>query len=784
MAFAFGPRRGSYVEVDGTSGSLTEEAVRHLETFDLIYRSLCAALYNYAPTSGHPGGSISSGRIVASLLFDALDHDVAAPDRADSDVVSYAAGHKALGLYALWALRNEVARIGATELLPTDVRQQLRLEDLLGFRRNPVTNTPLFREFGVKALDGHPTPATPFVRLATGASGVGLASSVGLALGLRDTYGPNAPMVHVIEGEGGLTPGRVAEALAAAGTMRLDNTIVHVDWNQASIDSDHVCRTGDEPGDYVQWDPRELFFLQDWNVIWVPDGRDLGAVAAAQHAALGLDTGQPTAIVYSTVKGWRYGIEGRQSHGAGHKLCSPEFYAAMGPLLTEYGESLPTCADPTSPPCQLVGGEAVLEQCLWSALTTVRRVLEREEAMVGFLADRLRASKARLDGHGRTPRPGAPDAALVFAAANGAVDVPQELVLTPGTSTTLRAELGRVLNHYNRAGGGAMFVAAADLLGSTSVDGVAKGFPGGYLDLRGNPDARLLATGGICEDAMAGILCGLSSAGRHIGVGSSYGAFLAALGHVPARLHAIGAQARRAVAGDPFPTSILICAHTGLKTGEDGPTHADPQPLQLVEENFPPGTVITLTPWDPAEIWTLVTAALRQRPAVVFPFVTRPNEVVLDRAALGLAPVDAAATGVYRLRAAEGPRDGSLVLQGSAVGYEFLRQALPRLIADGIELDVYYVASTELFDALPAEERLRIFPSYVAAEAIGITDFTMPTLYRWVTSERGRLASLSPFRQGRFLGSGPGPQVLREAGLDGESQYHALKAFAGQMARV
>jgi transketolase len=404
--------------------------------------------------------------------------------------------------------------------------------------------------------------------------------------------------------------------------------------------------------------------------------------------------------------------------------------------------------------------------------------------MVGYLAGRLRESVARLDGRERAPRADAPDAGLVFAAAREAVDPPLDLVLAPGASTTLRAELGRVLNHYNRAGGGAMIAAAADLLGSTSIDGVAKGFPPGFLDLAGNPDARLLATGGICEDAMAGILCGLSSAGRHIGVGSSYAAFLAALGHIPARLHAIGAQARQAVAGDPFPTAILVCAHTGLKTGEDGPTHADPQPLQLVQEDFPPGTVITLTPWDPAEIWTLVTAALRQRPAVIFPFVTRPNELVLDRAALELAPTSAAATGVYRLRAANGPRDGTLVLQGSAVAYAFLQQALPRLVADGIELDVYYVASAELFDALPLEEQERIFPAEAAAEAMGITDFTMPTLYRWVTSPRGREASLSPFRQGRFLGSGPGPMVLLEAGLDGESQYHALKAFVGQFARV
>ena len=56
---------------------------------------------------------------------------------------------------------------------------------------------------------------------------------------------------------------------------------------------------------------------------------------------------------------------------------------------------------------------------------------------------------------------------------------------------------------------------------------------------------------------------------------------------------------------------VLVCAHAGLKTGEDGPTHADPQALQLLQENFPRGTAITLTPWDPQECWPLLAAAFR-----------------------------------------------------------------------------------------------------------------------------------------------------------------------------
>jgi transketolase len=344
--------------------------------------------------------------------------------------------------------------------------------------------------------------------------------------------------------------------------------------------------------------------------------------------------------------------------------------------------------------------------------------------------------------------------------------------------TTLRGELGRALQHLNRASGGAVIAAAADLLGSTSIAAAAEGFGSGFFNARSNPASRTLAVGGICEDAMAGILSGLAAFGRHLGAGSSYGAFLAPLGHIAARLHAIGSQARRMQAPDePFRPFVLVCAHAGLKTGEDGPTHADPQALQLLQDNFPPGTMTTLTPWDPQELWPLLCTALAARPAVIAPFVTRPNETVLDREALGLAPATDAAQGVYRLRRAHGQRDGTVVLQESGVTYAFVTEALPLLEAQGVDLDVFYVASSELFERLPADERESIFPEEQALEAMGITGFTLPTMLRWVTSRRGREATLHPFRKGHFLGSGQASAVLAEAGLDGASQAEAVLRY-------
>ena len=246
-------------------------------------------------------------------------------------------------------------------------------------------------------------------------------------------------------------------------------------------------------------------------------------------------------------------------------------------------------------------------------------------------------------------------------------------------------------------------------------------------------------------------------------------------------MHAIGQQALGATLGVPYRTFVVVAAHAGLKTGEDGATHADPQALQLVQENFPAGTCITLTPWDPQELWPLTTAALRQRPAVLVPFVTRPTETIVDRAALRLPPATAGVKGVYAFRRADHrarPYHGTLVLQGSEVATAFVNDVLPRLDGEGLSMNVFYVASAELFSALPQQEQDAIFPPELAAEAMGITGFTLPTMYRWITSHTGRARTLHAFARRHYLGSGQAHKVLEEAGLDGEGQWQAIKEYA------
>ena len=342
----------------------------------------------------------------------------------------------------------------------------------------------------------------------------------------------------------------------------------------------------------------------------------------------------------------------------------------------------------------------------------LRSLLERDETLPAAMTARLRGC-ARAPGCARLARRARARRAWLPCSRRPrpqARPPPPSCALTPGTSTTLRAELGRALHYVNAASGGAVLTASADLLGSTSVNLVGQGFAAGFWNAVANPEARQLSVGGICEDAITGVLAGVAAFGHALGAGSSYGAFMAPLGHIPARLHAIGQQARAAATGAPSNPIVLVCGHAGLKTGEDGPTHADPQALQLLQQNFPLGTAISLTPWEPQEVWPLLAAALTRRPAVISAFVTRPNETVPDRAALGLAPAAAAAEGVYVLRRPQGEPDVTVVLQESAVAYAFVSEALPILAQQGVEALVYYVASAELFDLLPAARQARDLP--------------------------------------------------------------------------
>lgn len=768
-------KKGQYFTVkdilQDSAYKIPAEDLKVLTSLDIVYRTLCTLLYNYAPLSGHPGGSISSGRIVANLAYNMLSYDFSNPDKDDADILSYAAGHKALGLYAMSALRNEIVRNFMPALLAPEKRQ-LRLEDLLGFRKSPMSNTKLFREFHCKSLDGHPVPLTPFVKLSTGASGIGVGSSIGLALAASTAYKTNTPKVNVIEGEGGLTAGRSAEALAIASAAGLDNLVFHLDWNQASIDSDKVTAENGIPGDYVAWTPAELFYINGFNVIQVDNGMDFEQVYAAQKFAWGLQNAQPTAIIYRTVKGWHYGIEGKASHGGGHKFASEGFYNALSEFEKAFGVEMPRFCGEITPDG--------VEACFFSSLLKVREVIKNNKDIFEPAARKIESSKKRLEVLDRKSEPTSVEDIYTKFTPESA---PERFSFKKEDNPTLRGTLAEALGYIGEQTGGSMLVCTADLSGSTGAGAIAKPYAKGFYNKNTNPDSHTVAGGGICEDGLSAVMSGISAYGHQVGVAASYAAFSAAMMHTACRLHAIGQQCYAEATDKPKHTFVVFNGHAGMPTGEDGPTHGDPQALQVIMEDFPKGDAITLTPLDGNDVWPSLTAALNKRPAVLYPVVTRPNVKITDRDLLGGDSALNAKNGVYALTKSAAAV-GVVVVQGSGAGEIFVQEVLPELKKEGIEINAYYVCSRELFTMLSQEEQERIIPQSDKVRAIALTDFTLPTMYCWLKSDMGARMSIYPFKGGKYMTSGKASDVYKEAGMDAAGQLKQIKEYLSEVKKT
>lgn len=744
---------------------LDEKTKNCLDKAFIMHRALSIMLFNFAQ-SGHPGGSISASRqLIGSFLSGNMLYDIKNPWRKDADLPALAAGHKAMGWYAFLSILFEAVKQEAPELLPTEDKY-LRLEDCLGFRKNKSVKTPLRDKFASRNLDGHPTPETPFTFIATGASGVGVATAVGLAVAARDVYRTYPPKVFAFEGEGGMTTGRVEEAISIAGRANLGNFILVVDHNDASIDVPCVCSGG-----YCKMSPEERGLLHSYDTILVSDGKDFNQVIAAfDYLSMYLSkTNTPKMIVMRTEKGEGYGFGTNKSHGAGWKQDEPSYFKAQGIFENTFGVKLPRIPEGAS--------KDKIEETFWQNLMVIREALKKDDGLRKFIVEKIISAKDSLDERNKKREPvHLTDLSVIYEKDKaGCVKIdspPDSLKVKPGDDMPLRQALALTLGQLNKVSNGGFFFAAADLFGSLALD---KAVPMVFLDAN-NLDARAVA-GGITEDALSGIMAGISTYGAHIGAVGSYAAFLTSMGWTAARLHSIAHDVSGRKTANPL---ILIGGHVGPKTGEDGPTHACPQALSPWA-SYPDGIAVTLTPWDNRELWPLVITALRKRPAVIVPFVTRPAEKVVDRSKFGFPPPEDSIKGVYCLKEPgnDKPCRGYVILQGSAVMHELL-QVIEDIEKEDLNLGYYYISSRELFNALPENEQKQIWDSHKAVNSIGITDFTMDTLEHWVTSAEGRKYSMHPFMKGHFLGSGKGSEVLKQGGLDANSIKERIIEFANR----
>src|SRR6266705_892662 len=217
-----------------------------------------------AAGSGHPTSSMSAADLIAVLIARYLQYDWNKPRDPNNDHLIFSKGH-ASPLY--YAMLKAVGAITDTELLT-------------------------FRKFGSR-LQGHPTPALPWVDVATGSLGQGLPIAVGVAMAGKDL--DKLPYhVWVLCGDSELAEGSIWEALDKSGFYGLANLTAIMDINRLGQ------RGETEFGWNLDTYRRRVEAFGCFPI--VIDGHDVTAIDRAYGNALA-STGKPTVILAKTVKG-------------------------------------------------------------------------------------------------------------------------------------------------------------------------------------------------------------------------------------------------------------------------------------------------------------------------------------------------------------------------------------------------------------------------------------------------------------------------------------------------
>src|ERR1700749_149404 len=217
--------------------------------------------------SGQPPSSMSAPALLAVLVTRPLRYDWDDPRLAANDHLIFSKGHASPLLYSAF---KAVGVVSEEELMT-------------GYRR-----------FGQR-LEGHPTPALPWVAVAPGSLGQGLPDGVGVALAGK--YLDRLPYrVWVLCGDSELAEGSVWEAFDKASYYKLSNLVAILDVN----------RLGQRGATDLGWDTaayanRAMAFGARTIEI---DGHDLSVIDHAfVEAASNVAGDQPTVIIAKTIKG-------------------------------------------------------------------------------------------------------------------------------------------------------------------------------------------------------------------------------------------------------------------------------------------------------------------------------------------------------------------------------------------------------------------------------------------------------------------------------------------------
>ena len=745
------------------------------KTKDLIDQ-LIDIILNYRQ-SGHPGGSRSKVHaFLVTLLGGVLRWDIRNPEKRFGDRFILLGGHTVPLVYCTLAILNEALRIKFNQTGDARYSSKQPRKNVL-YWEDLVT----FRERG--GLSGHAEMEgkTLFLKFNTGPSGHGASAAAGEALALKRA-GAGEVRVFAFDGEGGMTPGGVHEALNSAYGLALDNLFFVLDWNDFGIDSHPVSSA-------VYGTPEDWFQSHGWLVRGTENGSDWAAVSEVLLDAVHTENldHRPNAVWVKTRKGRGYNKYDYASHGAPHKINSDLFWQTKKEFVDKYGAKFTNFGGIAS------ADALVLREEYTANLKAVIDVLQSDQELVDFLADILVNLGDQVPETLSTFELGKQGNPFKDVRLYDYHNYPADLFAQPGEKVPNRAGLSKWGSWVNALGakdyGRPLFmVASADLAESTNLSGFGAGYGDfngyGWYERFGSHEGVILPQE-ITEFANSGIMSGLATVNLSQfpeaefdgfwGACSTYGAF-SYLKYGMFRLFSQLSQDCQMKLGKV----IWIAGHSGPETADDSRTHFgifSPGVTQL----FPKGSIINLYPWEYNEVPVLLGAALNQDVPLIALHLTRPPIEIPYRKKLGMPSHFEAARGAYIVRdyKANQPRGGTLIVQGTSAMTSIVA-LLPDL--DRLDLNVKIICATspQLFAMQPIEYKERVLSLSDQMDSTVITTQARWLMHDWLYTKVAEEYAMSSDWDDRWRTGGRLQDVIDEAHLSPQCVLHGIKRFVNE----
>lgn len=654
------PQRFQYKAEGGFYLDLKGLALKPLEGIDpnktgyiaKIVRGLAFAAID-GIKSGHPGGSSSKVEQLLALLFSGVvAFDPLNPKHPGRDRFVWSAGHCTPLFHSILAIIYHSLRQKG-EKFDKDQLNAVLPECLARFRH-------------CDGPAGHVESKYPLSDASTGASGHGF--SVALGLGLLQKSNGLDGKVFVIAGDAETEEGMSYEARNLGNSLGMENVIVSLDYNGFGIDG---------PISEVISSPYLSHWLGlGWNVIEVDGHNVLELAYAYKKAHQGFGDQKPTVIICHTTKGKYYGkLEGTaDSHGT--PAPHPEYVEIMKKL----GFDVPGVEGETLKDIEAVMAKMTRDDVLYllDRMDICKKNLKTEQE----LSEKMEAAlKGRpLCDYKKIKRP---------------ETLPPELVFKEGEAAPIRKATEAFFKWL--MGQTAFFYIGSGDLAKSILTMAAEGVYG--IINKDNPFGRGLRFG-IAEQNMAMLSCALTQdilPGGHqaMSVFSTYGVFTSIMSN-PVRMALVSNAVNPAMRG----FFIMLAAHDGPETGEDGPTHQGLFWMSLFDAY--PGIKV-YKPTDANEAIEMLFYALEKGEPVAFS-VMRPATPVFKRGdselGFNIPPAREAVNGAYVFKPFSGNAKPKKVLAvcGGQVMANVL-SVLPELEQTN-DIKIVAVTSPELFEEL------------------------------------------------------------------------------------